>query len=281
MPSHFEQWESLAELLAHVKQRPAMENVVGAASMSETGFYGEPRWTLGLGFGAAVKLAEEGWREMVERASGVAKQVEADWAETTRDDFVMTWDVAGDEPDVGRFVAGDPENMVEMVLAPVPTTGRVVRILVNGSFSAAIKSDEIVRFGAAIVAMVEILRTRGLSPEVWVESTAGGRRNCTYTVLTKVHAASAVLDIGNIMFPIAHPAFLRRIIFADMEMAGHKKPALVGTFNIGSGYGSAHQPTKAEAIGAHMVLGNTAMRRSADPVSFIRHELSALGLIED
>jgi hypothetical protein len=158
-----------------------------------------------------------------------------------REHDVPVWtfpmDLSGDVVDVGTFLTGEPECMIAPVMVPTPGTGRVVRIVVPTAVSASVSADTVRARGAAIVALVDVLARCGNRLEVWSWSgVSHGSRGRTSTAVL-VQAADQPLDMGRIMFALAHPAWLRRIMFGVWENpANGNTPAIVT--ERGSGYGT-------------------------------------------
>ena len=129
--------ESTAEFLSADKY-PRGE---GAFNESESGSYD---FTGTKTYSAAERLLTEGWKEGAEKAKAIASRIAPHIAEATVAERHDTdWDVAGDEPDVGRFLEGVPENMVQFVVKNVPAAGRVASIIIHGSISAGIQNDAV------------------------------------------------------------------------------------------------------------------------------------------
>lgn len=76
--------------------------------------------------------------------------------------------------------------------------------------------------------------------EIWagcaIHNTDGAQPRKRLTYMVKVQAADQPLDMGRIMYALAHPTMLRQLFFAAEEQ---EAPALHRTFSIGSGYGTA------------------------------------------
>ena len=124
--------------------------------------------------------------------------------------------VAGDEPDVGLFLAGEPECMRESYLERTPSGSSVVKVVFDCSVSGGFDSKDMVRRGAAAVAIVDALESAGLSVELdLIASTYASGHIMIQTVPLK--QAQDVIDLDRLAFWLASPAVLRRLTFRAMD----------------------------------------------------------------
>lgn len=145
------------------------------------------------------------------------------------------YDVAGGEVDIGRFLAGEPEPMVEYVLAPVPRAGRVLRLQADIYQPWQIAAATIRTAGSAVVELADGLRGRGVGLEIVVTAqltaAATGSRYETGIV---VQRPNEPFDVSRLAFAIAHPGMTRRLLFSIME---HEPWEARQEFGIRSGEG--------------------------------------------
>ena len=130
-------------------------------------------------------------------------------------DHVDSWryDVAGELPDIGRHLAGDPMCMKRHG----HPKGRqpIISILVNICCSGGIDAKSYANFGAALVNVIDQLENSGRRVELhvgWISSMSK-RVTCGWTV----KQAQDPLDLAAVAFSIAHPAASRQIGFALAE----------------------------------------------------------------
>lgn len=146
-------------------------------------------------------------------------------------------DVAGSMPFVPAAVAGDPMCMVSRGLERARTKP-IFRIMMSGSASAGVSMQTIINRGGAILSWVDKLEGAGYQCELLyvydvTESGWGGRSgNVTeFSCGFPIKSAGEPLNIDRAAFMMAHPAMLRRFIFALYERFGDVEP------NFRSGYG--------------------------------------------
>jgi len=184
----------------------------------------------------AVDLAKHGWNEHLSETLDIAESaVSLCEQEHEQFTFAPVYDVAGGDVDVARFLAGEPECMVDYPLTVTSKAGRVITLCASMAYSSAISSDVIVKRGQVIVALAIALSKLGHSIELWADISGrgkyGGGDMLRGRVLVK--GADGVLDAERILFAYSHPAMLRQLgivlVNASREEKGCELPGLSGT----------------------------------------------------
>lgn len=182
----------------------------------------------------AIELAKEGWEE---GRTHVTEELEQISTPELLGHTVMPeafFAVDGEEPDVGRFLDGEPESMINYAFPETPQ-GHLIEIVVNCSQEARVPARDIIRRGAAIVAAMQRLQTDGYSVGLTVgDSTRRGRTQIEYYV--PVLSAGQYTDIDALSFALIHPSYLRRLMFAVAEHESDDIRNKMG-FYVGGGYG--------------------------------------------
>jgi len=144
---------------------------------------------------------------------------------------------AGEEPDISRYLANEPDNMIDYEWPPRPN-GKLIELIVGVSQSAGVSSESIMRRGAVIAAVVKRLQTNGYSvgltaAEASVSDLYESQKVEYYVPIMR---PGADLDIDALVFATAHPSFLRRLLFAVSEQEPQHIRTEMG-FYIDGGYG--------------------------------------------
>lgn len=195
-------------------------------------------WT----FTEALEAARgAGYSEAVPEAEALARTV-ADQITTERlgTTFQATWAVAGAEVDMGRFMSGEPECMVETVPVQIAKHGRAVRLVVPSNQACNIGADTIRARGAAIMALCDVLTRLQHPLEVWAAFNNNGTDPYRRTaLLVKVQGANEPLDAGRLMLAVAHPASNRRLAWAAKNAIVDDDDTLAQAFDVKGrgGYG--------------------------------------------
>lgn len=173
----------------------------------------ERKWDLNVGYDGALRLAREGWADGVKELFG---QLTAHFPQQFEKEPPWRFDVAGQLPDVPRFLRGQPDHML--------TRGRakgakpIVHIVINTVCSAYTNDRQFVNYGAAICAMIDQIEAGGKRVELDVAAVFGSLNGGNTAVLGwKVKRAGDPVDLADIAFALAHPAAFRRIQFGMVE----------------------------------------------------------------
>jgi hypothetical protein len=174
------------------------------------------RWDFSAGFAGAVALARQGWPEGLARVDAIRAEVSQHvMRELCRPGWAF--DVAGAVPDVGRYLAGEPENMLAPAEEPAPA--RVVRLVVNVAASCNVDAKVLFARGAAACALVDAFEATGCRVEVVAVVAVAGHSNgkdCTADSVT-LKLADQPADRDRLAFALCHPGFMRRLWFAVAE----------------------------------------------------------------
>jgi hypothetical protein len=194
------------ELLEYAQREPQ----VSAATSREYAIRDD--W-FGASWEGALKLAFEGWHEAEQKARAISEPLFDKISTLIQKDSIV-YDVEGIGIDIGEYVKGEPECWQRIETHIVQGQGnRILRLVMNGFFSAGVKQDVIIARGATVAALVELLEYAGNRVEVvW---HCPFNRGADFRAIVK--AADQDLDMGRLMFAMAHPAMFRRIGFACLE----------------------------------------------------------------
>lgn len=226
---HFDSWSEWLE----AAQAPS--DMSESDRHSKTGnmtFTGTETWE------DAIQLAQNGWHDMSPNAEEFSDQVSetviTDRMATT---FTPEYAVAGAVVDIGRYLTGEPECMINAEPFTISRAGRAVRLAIPVGVNSSIRTETIIRKGAAVMALANLLARANHPLEIWVGSSAGATdgSKTRLTYMTKVQGADESMDAGRLMFAIAHPSQHRRLALAVRETENSR---IRQQFSIGGGYGS-------------------------------------------
>lgn len=165
----------------------------------------------------ALAQARNGWREGVEHIIPLRERIK-DVASPN-----MLWidrktDVLGNRVNVGAYFQGRPDCFQRDVWTEQEGDGREpVIIAINVAVSASISKDVIIRRGAAVAALVEVLEMHGRPVELYV-THAIKYDNHRYEAVIHLKAQGEHLDSDIAAFALISPAMLRRAIFSANEL---------------------------------------------------------------
>lgn len=220
-------FESLDEVQQWLRDTPRKWTV--SSSVRESG---GRSWDLGAGWEGALKLARNGWLEGVKDISDKLALKPPQLSDEPR----WRYDVAGELPDIGRFLAGDPAHMKRH---GHPKGHRpVISLAIGANAVAMVSAEQMANYGAAMVAVIDQLESTGRRVEAYATfvSVSGGSRICPYWLVKRAEDA---LDLSALAFSLSHPAAFRRLGFAIYERSA---------FETWWGYGSSCSSTLDDLI---------------------------------
>lgn len=205
-----EVYESLGEAVRHAQNNP----VPKSSNSSDKEF------SLTASLQDACELATKGWSDVRPQVDKLFGELESSISNTLDEQFNIRFDYSGDSVDMGRYMSGDPECMIDYVSEPQARMGRVIKVMVNVANSARITTKQILDRGVVVVALLDVLNKLGVGVELWTEmaiADGGVDSGKRFSQLVKIHDSSEMLDVDSTMFAIAHPSMLRRIGFGSIE----------------------------------------------------------------
>lgn len=222
------QFENLDDVQSWIKATPRRWGVTS----SERPSYGQS-WDLGCEFDQAMEFARTGWIDGVVDISGRL----AMRPPHLTNDPKWRYDVAGELPDIGRFLAGDPAHMMRH---GHPKGHRPVITLATGANgSAGVTASQLRNYGAAMVAIIDQLESTGRRVEAYATFVSSKFGQGRLAPVWRVKAAEDVVDLSALAFSLSHPAAFRRLGFAIYERSG---------FSTWNDYGSSVTSTLEDLI---------------------------------
>lgn len=230
-------------------------------------------------FEDAVKLAEfGGWKEGEDKAKGLAASLENKVTSLIERPIFVN-DIAGMSIDMGAYVMGAPDCWIAREQRFAEDHGtKILRVVVNCTASAGVSKEVMIARGAAAAALVQALEWGGNRVELWVLPIAclGNRSHevATYESRVLIKRADQDLDLGRVIFAMAHPSTLRRFGFAAVE-----KNRVVAE-SLGSWYGMPHdtQFDKGDIYITRGMLGEPQWENVEDTIRWILNNLKEQGI---
>ena len=212
------QLDSLSEAIEYMDDAAVQENKSGlpAASLE----IHSPSWHGTATMEEAIEVARYGWKEGREYLKAAVGQIAIDKLVGRRHAFEPEVGYEGDEVDIGAYLFGDPENMISYPLR-YDNQGKQATMFVNCTLSADVSTERIMRRGGALYAAIEALRADGYSLGLTMVEACmpfghgDGVLGVEYQI--PIVQPGQYLDLDTAAFCLAHPSFLRRLIFSVNE----------------------------------------------------------------
>lgn len=176
---------------------------------------GSAYFTKTANYDEADALMLNGWHEGAARVRSYIGE------SRIKSTFLQTYnDVTGFVCNVGAYVQGSP--MCMMRRRPVPTVTKTVKITYNISVDVSVSSDDIEKAGARLFNVISGLQMQGVGVELWVVMVST-RNDVQLNAAVKIKNAGDPFNILQICYPMIHPSFFRRHMFALIERSVNRE----------------------------------------------------------
>lgn len=174
----------------------------------------------------AEQLLKDGWNEgskdITEKLKVITSQVVNEMVQK------ITYDVAGFQCSVPRYLQGIPTSMINKKLTPVKQ--KVITLNKDISYNSMTKTDDIIKSSVEILQVIKKIEAQGIRVNLNLifGSTAG---STTEVVKIRLKSANERLNISKLAFPLVHPSMLRRLLLRYIEVA----PTVTESYKHGYG----------------------------------------------
>ena len=198
-------------------------------------------WDLNLGFKGAMEMGKEGgyWPEGTKRMLGALEVQRALNAEHL--DQVREFDVAGRDLDVPELLAENPEHWeLPEEGPPKPVTSIFCYI----GAAALVDAKTMANVGAAVMSAVETIEMDGTRCELWAgvavpQTSREDSKLAHIEVMLK--GPDQPFNAASFAFAMSHPAFFRRLVFANMERVKEWQSIANSCYGYGGNHSKANE----------------------------------------
>lgn len=208
---HAPSWDDLLHDMRNKPTNPKWRKCYSKLNELGADWYGT------ASFDEAVSLAEQGVPALREQlfAAVIRQKMEA----------APVWDTApvGVFPCIPAYAAGIAEDMFMPNDDGMTSAKPIVRLYMNVSAGAHTSVEQIINRGAAIVNLIDTIEGDGLRRVELVavcnsrNAESSGRN--LFSIVVK--RSDEHLDWGRVSFALAHPSFLRRLMFRVQEITSN------------------------------------------------------------
>lgn len=251
---------------------------------------------------ATLALVRDGWNVDIPEALNVASTaVEQAPRLMESANFAAHWDVTGCEVDVGAYLAGTPECMIDYPVQQTVSFGRVVTIVSSMDANAGLGNGGYQARGRAATALAMAVSRLGYSVELWADNFGGDLwlsraemppemydRYCK-RVTAEVYQRMLVkgpndsLDPAHVMYAFGHRSMLNELAFGTFD-------GFPGVWGATHAYGNARgcawddRPEWVRGLYPEGAIFITGMAHSLDAEgmsAYVMGELRKLGLLAE
>ena len=238
----FEHYWTLAEALEQAKLVPEI-----TGSSHNERHRPSHSWDWSTGFEGAMDLAVNGWSEKAQELDRLALEYTNE-LHVSRPSFEFRFDVVGEEVDLGKYSAGNPECMLDAFLTKQDQLSNAVEVKVCTGMCSGVDAESFTRRGLFVFSVIRALELAGKSVGITTGSGTSNRGNHgEYWI--RIKEPDQYINPGVLAFWLCHPAAHRRLMFRLKE---HTSPTEVYAFSYNGGtYGAtadSHQKIDKETI---------------------------------
>ena len=201
---YMEEYNSISEFVQTINSRP--QNPEITSKQSETGSFS---FTGTHNYNEAENLLLHGWVEESEKLNEMLK------LKALKEKSVKnTYDVAGFQCSVPRYLQGIPTNMINQKV--VTKKQKVITITKNISYSAHVRKETIEEESIKVLQLVNSLESQGCRVILNV-MIISKKENIIICNKVRIKNANERLNLSKVSFPMVHSSYLRRIMFRWIE----------------------------------------------------------------
>lgn len=203
-------------------------------------------WSGSASVADACKLARAGWPEGVQRLDFEVEHAGAPAMTRRRR---AGYDVAGDVLDVDSLLRGEAE-VYEREAPRARRRSKTLRLTVNVGASCSVDTAGMIRWGAAVVALVDALEAAGQRVALACAFASKGHRDDAATFVCRIGLKDEgdPLHLAAAAFGLAHPSSLRRIHLGVMRRVVTDADNTEHGYGSGMGRPSPVRPDEGETV---------------------------------
>lgn len=207
-------FDSLGDLSQYIKVTPRTKhNEAFSIKDSEAESASDTKFTGTENFAAADELLLKGYDAGVAALQNAIKNVKRNYKVVT----TFKNDVFGVIPNIGAYLTGEPRNMMNITTRRVNSKSKVLNLVICVTVSGGVSSDTIVEVNGKILQNVIELERSGYNVNLYVVDLTKYKNHESTIIMVKLKSSNERLNLLKVSYPLVHPSFLRRHIFAVQE----------------------------------------------------------------
>lgn len=226
-------------------------------------------------FDDAMNLARNGWFDGINNLQKLdIKDLAVTEILKQKYEIQTKYDVAGGAVNIGRYLSGIPDCMRRLnIQTNNALPSRIQKVIILGTFDTTVSTDQVLQHGYTVYQIIEALELANIQTEITIafSSNKWDMRErydyYFYETYIKIKNPEDVVYPEKILFCLAHPSMLRRLVFSEWERNPAKVRDFFHFYSIDTdhkGYGH-HIPewtppypqTKDTLIIPHMTMANS------------------------
>lgn len=201
--------------------------------------------------------------------------------------FTASWDVTGAEVDVGAYLQGTPECMIDYPVKQSVSYGRVVTLVSSSDANCGMGDGGYRERGMVATALGMALVRLGYNVEMWCDIWGGddhkpNRSDCEIYQRVLVKSANDTLDPAHLMFAFGNQAVLTQLAFGTFDgfPSGIFRRTHSGSGNRGCAWDERADWVTRDVYPEGTIFITGAPNGDVDSMTeFVMNELSKAGLL--
>lgn len=222
-----ERYNSAAEVVADCRTRKITDRSFNDMNDGHLGGHND-EWCGVKSYDEALEYLEKGYQPVVDQLKSAIK------ANLTGKGKRISFhnDIVGYAPIVPLAIMGVPNAMVNSHMKTIKA--KVIDVYYDGTFSAGVSSDTIIKTGQKVISVILQLEQQGYRFNLYQVQSYSNSSDCDMMIV-KLKDAAQPIDLKRISFPLTHTAFFRVIGFDWYS----KTPK--GTYRVGYGHAMSNE----------------------------------------
>jgi hypothetical protein len=228
-----ERFPSIEAMNLALTERTNNKKMQNCDSSNRSGSHRKDDWYRTTDLADAKELMKSGWDEYTAELTKSYKQAAASDKTQKADKRRVRKNVVGGSINTASYLRGEPKVFRQTYKTKLPT--KVVVIYYDTCASGSNDSECLLKSGLTLITVIMRLERSGYRVELNIGATYGGSYGDMEEVISGFFLAKSSTQQTNLkklVFPIANPSMLRRIMFRYLET----HPTMT-TSNFRSGYG--------------------------------------------
>ena len=207
-------FDSPGDLSQYIKVTPrTKQNEKFGIKDSEAESASDTKFTGTASFAAADELLLKGYEAGVYALQNAIKKVKRNYKVVT----TIKNDVCGFMPNVGAYLTGNPRNMINITTRRVDSKSKVLNLVICVTVNGGVSSDTIIEVNGKLLQNVIELERSGYNVNIYVVDLTTYKKHESTIIMVKLKSSNERLNLLKVSYPLVHPSFLRRHIFAAQE----------------------------------------------------------------
>lgn len=212
----FTKYESVSSFLNALEKRPLNPMWKGAKKESGGTTRYHVKFTTTACMESADYLFKYGDKANYEKIKKVADKISAKGTGTRQKRRVKA-SMVGCVPHIGNYLAGDPNNMINIVKERV-SSSKIVNILYNPAVAWHVSASDIIEAGVKILSKIKAMESQGYRVNLYTLDIGANRSRTEYVACAiRIKASDQYTDPMKLAYPLVNPSFTRRHGFKFIE----------------------------------------------------------------